>query len=181
MMFKSSSQQDGRGHMTHWIAQADSPEGTFKLVGSVFTEANYASEDPYFLFDKKRNKFFAIVKDFSHSGKLTSQFGAVGLITSADGITNWKPAENPLVSIKQFINWKGDILYVFVLNPEEGEIELPALGLSSEYAPKKIKSIRILGSNEKVKFKQDDDKLKLSVPANRVNKYTMVFEVKGAL
>ncbi|MCK5343027.1 MAG: glycoside hydrolase family 97 C-terminal domain-containing protein, partial [Candidatus Heimdallarchaeota archaeon] len=108
MMWKSNSKKDGTGHMTHWISQSDSPEGPFKLVGSVFTEADYAAEDPYFWFDNKRNKFFAIVKDFSHSGKLTPQFGALALITSDDGITNWKPAENPLVSLRQYIDTKGD-------------------------------------------------------------------------
>ncbi len=108
MMFKSSSQKNGYGHMTHWIAGSDNPAGPFKLIGPVFTDAEYSAEDPYFWFDKKRNKFYAIVKDFSHSGKLTSQFGALALITSDDGITNWKPAENPLVSLRHYVDENGD-------------------------------------------------------------------------
>jgi alpha-L-fucosidase len=70
---------------------------------------------------------------------------------------------------------------VFVLNPVKGEIELPSLGFESAYGPKKIKSIKMLGSKEEVNFKQTDDKLKLFVPANRPSKYTAVFEVHGAL
>jgi len=76
---------------------------------------------------------------------------------------------------------KGNVLYVFVLNPTEGNIELPALGLKSPYTPNKIKSIRMLGSKEKIKFKQDSQKLTLFVPDKRPNKYTSVFEVVGAL
>ena len=76
---------------------------------------------------------------------------------------------------------KGNILYIFVLNPAKGTIELPALGLSSAYKVKKISSIKMIGSNKKIKFKQDVDKLKLNVPENRPNKYTAVFMVKGAL
>ena len=80
---------------------------------------------------------------------------------------------------------KGDVLYVFVLNPAKGAIELPVLGLNSELKVKKISSISMIGSNEgsneKIKFKQDDDKLILNIPENRPNKYTVVFIVKGAL
>ena len=76
---------------------------------------------------------------------------------------------------------KGEILYIFVLNPAEGPIELSALGLKSEYAPNKISSIQMLGGDQKIEFKQDADKLILNVPAKRPNKYTTVFKVKGAL
>lgn len=75
----------------------------------------------------------------------------------------------------------GDLLYIFVLNPAEGAIDLPVLGLNSEYAPEKISSIRMLGSNEKIRFEQQSDKLILNIPGNRPNRYTTVFEVKGAL
>lgn len=75
---------------------------------------------------------------------------------------------------------KGDILYVFVLNPTEGEIVLPILGLKSKQSPKKIKSIKML-NGKKIIFKQTDEKLTFQVPANRPSKYTAVFEIKGAL
>jgi alpha-L-fucosidase len=76
---------------------------------------------------------------------------------------------------------KGDILYVFVLNPIEGNIELPALGLKSPNAPNKIKSIKMVGSKRKIEYNQDDKKLVFKVPADRPNKYITVFEVKGVL
>jgi len=76
---------------------------------------------------------------------------------------------------------KGDVLYVFVLNPSEGEIELSSLGLKSKNKTNKIKNIKMIGSNEKIKFKQTKAKLMISVPAERPNKYATVFEVKGAL
>ena len=73
------------------------------------------------------------------------------------------------------------ILYVHVLNPSEGQIELPALGLKSKNQPNKIKTIRLIGSDEQVEFRQEDDKLLLRVPANRPNPYAATFEVTGAL
>lgn len=76
---------------------------------------------------------------------------------------------------------KGDILYVFVLNPEEGEIKLPALGLNSEYCSKNISSIKMIGSKAKINYKQDSESLILEVPEKRPNKYACVFKVEGVL
>ena len=76
---------------------------------------------------------------------------------------------------------RGDVLYVFVLNPKEGDIELPALGLQSKYHPNPIRSIKMIGSNEPISFRQNDDGLTLSVPGKRPNNYAAVFEVIGAL
>ena len=76
---------------------------------------------------------------------------------------------------------KGDLLYVFVLNPTEGVIELPLLGLESKHKVKKVNSIRLIGSNDNISFEQSAHRLILNVPAKRQNKYTAVFEVKGAL
>jgi len=70
---------------------------------------------------------------------------------------------------------------VFVLNPTTGEIGLPALGLKSIYKPKQVQSIKMIGSNKEIKFNQTDDKLMISVPAERPNQYAAVFEVHGAL
>ena len=74
---------------------------------------------------------------------------------------------------------KDDVLYVIVLNPSAGEIELPSLGTNSPYQPKTIQSIRLIGSDEEIKFSQGPDKLMLNVPVERPSPYAAVFEVKG--
>jgi len=74
-----------------------------------------------------------------------------------------------------------NVLYVFVLNPSEGMIKIPALGLDSKYDVNKITSVRLIGSQEKIDFKQTGDNFLLNVPAKRYYKYTAVFEVIGAL
>ncbi len=76
---------------------------------------------------------------------------------------------------------RGDALYVFVLNPEEGEIQLPTLGFNSGYNPNKIKSLKLIGSDEKIQFDQTSDYLMLNIPAQRPNTYALVFELKGVL
>ena len=76
---------------------------------------------------------------------------------------------------------KDDVLYLHVLNPSKGKIELPALGLNSKYKPKPIQSIRLIGSDAAIQFEQTDDQLILSVPADRPSAYAATFAIKGAL
>jgi alpha-L-fucosidase len=76
---------------------------------------------------------------------------------------------------------KGNLLYVFVMNPSQGTIELPSLGLKSEYDPGKIKSVSLIGSNSKIEFIQDDAKLIINMPEQRPNNYAAVFKLVGAI
>ena len=75
----------------------------------------------------------------------------------------------------------GDVLYVIVLNPSEGIIELPALGTKSKNNPGKINSIEMIGSEAPIVFKQDKAKLVLTVPTKRPNPLATVFRIKGIL
>ncbi|MCT4587159.1 MAG: glycoside hydrolase family protein [Carboxylicivirga sp.] len=129
MMFKSYSTRSGRkGHMTHWIAKSDAPDGPFFLAGNVFEDAKYAAEDPYFWYDKNRNRYYAIIKNWSKDNVLAPQFGALALITSENGINGWEPATNRLVSLKEYITSKGkkvelnNIERPQLLFNEEGEL-----------------------------------------------------------
>jgi alpha-L-fucosidase len=75
---------------------------------------------------------------------------------------------------------KGDKLYIFVLNPAAGKIQLASLGLKSKYKPGRISAVLLIGGDA-VEFSQDDDKLTITVPEKRPSKYAAVFVVKGAI
>lgn len=98
MMYKS--RKPNVGHMTFWMAKSDKPDGPFTMASEVFTSADMACEDPCMWYDKKRKRFYAAVKNYSNSNKLVSQFGALALITSVDGL-QWKPAAHPLISLRE--------------------------------------------------------------------------------
>ena len=98
MMYKS--RKPNVGNMTFWMATSDKPDGSFKMLGEVFTSDEMACEDPCMWYDKKRKRFYAAVKYYSNSKKLVSQFGALALITSIDGI-HWQPAAHPLISLRE--------------------------------------------------------------------------------
>jgi hypothetical protein len=114
--------------MTMWMATADKPEGPFKLAGNVFSDPAYAAEDAFMWYDKKRKIFYAVLKNFSNSGKLNELFGSVALISSPDGL-KWKPAAHPMVTPRQF-SWKdGRVIELahlerpFIYINEKGEPE----------------------------------------------------------
>ncbi|AQT69259.1 Beta-xylosidase [Anaerohalosphaera lusitana] len=111
MMFKSRAKPlGGKGdHMTHWCAASGSPDGPFELVGPVLQGGDYSAEDPYFWYDKGRERYYAIVKNFSRSKVLAPQFGALALITSTTPAKNWRPAKNSLVSLKQYTKPDGSV------------------------------------------------------------------------
>ncbi len=98
MMYKS--RKPNVGNMTFWMAKSDKPDGPFTMAGEVFTSADMACEDPCMWYDKKRKRFYAAVKNFSNSNKIVSQFGALALITSVDGL-EWKPGAHPLISLRE--------------------------------------------------------------------------------
>ena len=107
MMFKARSAPTG-GFMTHWIAAADQPSGPFKLAGPALTDARYDAEDPYFWYDPQRDRYYAIVKDFSRKERVLSpQFGALALVTSEKGWGDWKPAAHKVVSLREFTDTAG--------------------------------------------------------------------------
>jgi len=73
---------------------------------------------------------------------------------------------------------KGNTLYVFVLNPVPGTIEIPSL---ASKAVKTIKTVKLLGSESKIVFQQTSDKTTLTIPANPKLAYTQVYKIEGAL
>ena len=107
MMFKTRSAPTG-GHMAHWIAVADRADGPFTLAGPALTEARYDAEDPYFWYDRERDRYYAIVKDFSRElRELSPEWGALALVTSEKGIGDWRIAKHSLVSVREYTDEHG--------------------------------------------------------------------------
>ena len=62
-------------------------------------------------------------------------------------------------------NKKGDkLLYVTVFDIPEGDVTVRSLGRKAGLADRRIKSVSLLGSEEKLTWKQDDEKLCITAP-----------------
>ena len=106
MIYKGVSQgkMPFGGKVLHGIAIADQPEGPFKkLPNRIFVKdgVQFAAEDPFIWYQNR--KYWAIVKDMS--GAFTNAGTSLALFESQDGINDWKPSKNVLVTTTK-IPWK---------------------------------------------------------------------------
>jgi len=87
------------------------------------------------------------------------------LAISAGGGMNEDRKPDLTVEDFRFVT-KGDDLYVFAQGVPRREIVLKSLGRNNTAAGKTIKSIEMLGSHGKLKFKQEDGALRVTPPDN---------------
>jgi len=75
---------------------------------------------------------------------------------------------------------KGKNLYAFVMSTPVSDIKLTSLGKNSKVSSQKIVSVSMLGSKEQLKWKQEDEALVISKPANlptwKVHGFKIVFK-----
>lgn len=106
---------------------------------------------------------------------------ALNDITKADFNFNERGVGSPPYARNEVrFTRQGDKLYIFVLNPAAGPIDLPSLGTGSQFKPGPISSIRLLGG-ETTPFRQMAAGLTVQIPERRPNSLVSVFEVSGAL
>ena len=72
---------------------------------------------------------------------------------------------------------KGKTIYTFCMERPEGDIHIRSLGLKTA-GGKKISSVKLLGSNEKIEWTQTDDEVTIRKPAGLPNFTTLVFAIK---
>jgi alpha-L-fucosidase len=73
---------------------------------------------------------------------------------------------------------KGDTLYAIVLGwPEQGTVDLKAMGSESPQAPGKISGIQLLGAPDPIKFSQASDKLEVDFPREKPCQFAYVLKI----
>lgn len=72
---------------------------------------------------------------------------------------------------------KGDTLYAFCMDKPAGDIKISSLGKKSSISNRRVKSVVLLGSDEKLKWKQQDDALLISGPSKLPDWHVMTFRL----
>jgi alpha-L-fucosidase len=72
----------------------------------------------------------------------------------------------PYVSSDIRFTARDGILYAFCMDQPSGDIRIESLGSTSELVEKKIKSVSMLGCEEKLKWRQEDNALVIKQPAD---------------
>lgn len=159
------------------------PDGTIpheqKLV--LDTIGEWVNRNSEAIYASKPWKIYGDNIGGSKAEKTMSETDLGAAKKQSDGFNERTIASMPYSHSEVRFTTKGKILYIFVLNPRAGVIDVPSLGLQSAYNSKKITSIKMLGSREAISFNQNNDRLQWMIPATAVNMHTTVFAVKGLL
>jgi alpha-L-fucosidase len=73
---------------------------------------------------------------------------------------------------------KGSKLYAFCMGKPVEDIKITSLGKGSKLADRKVKSVSLLGSNEKLKWKQEADALVISKPVKLPDWEVATFKIE---
>jgi alpha-L-fucosidase len=73
---------------------------------------------------------------------------------------------------------KGEILFVFCMKTPAGDIKINSLGKDSKICGKTVESVKILGSNEKLKWNQNADALVINKPSKLPDWQVVTFKVE---
>jgi alpha-L-fucosidase len=73
---------------------------------------------------------------------------------------------------------KGETLYAFCMNKPTADIKITSLGKSSALTDKKVKSVSMLGSGEKLNWKQEDEALIISKPVKLPEWQVVTFRIE---
>lgn len=73
---------------------------------------------------------------------------------------------------------KGETLYAFCMGVPESDVKINSLGKISSLSSKKIASVRMLGSAEKISWKQENDALVISRPSKLPEWPVITFKIE---
>jgi alpha-L-fucosidase len=76
------------------------------------------------------------------------------------GVKDVRPYENSDIRFTV----KGGTLFAFCMDSPSDDIKISSLGKNSKLADKKVKSVSMLGSDEKLKWEQEEDALVIGKP-----------------
>jgi alpha-L-fucosidase len=75
---------------------------------------------------------------------------------------------------------KNNTLYAFVMGWPEHEAVVPTLGLGGKNQVGKIRSLELLGHRGKLKFTQDEQSLRVTLPPEKPSDHAICFKIVGA-
>ena len=78
------------------------------------------------------------------------------------------------------ITTKNSTLYAFVMGWPEHEAVVPTLALGGKNQVGKIRSLELLGHRGKLKFTQDEQSLRVTLPPEKPSDHAICFKIVGA-
>jgi alpha-L-fucosidase len=120
-------------------------------------------------------KWMAVNSEAIYSTRPWKQFGE-GPEKTSEAVVDLR-TRKPLTADDIRFTTKGDKLYVFCLGWPDKDIEVRALGTASGLWPGKISNIRLLGSDEKLKWTLTPERLQIARPAHQPGEFAITLEL----
>jgi alpha-L-fucosidase len=98
-----------------------------------------------------------------------------GAALSAQGFNEGKG--KPFTAADVRFTTKGKTLYAIVLGTPQQDLQIKSLGTAAKLLGKKIRSIKLLGSDEKVQWSQTAEALSIKAPVKSPNEIAVVFKI----
>jgi alpha-L-fucosidase len=102
---------------------------------------------------------------------------SAGAKLTAQGFNEGKGKPLTAADVRFTQSKDGRTLYAIVLGWPEDGVSIRALGKSANLLDESIKKIRLLGSREKIQWKQTGEALVISQPKNEPNNFAIVFKI----
>ena len=90
------------------------------------------------------------------------------------GVKDVRPYDSSDIRFTQ----KGETLYAFCMKSPTGDVKIVSLGKLSKISDKKVKSVTLLGSQEKLSWKQEADALVISKPSKLPDWEVATFKIE---
>jgi alpha-L-fucosidase len=120
-------------------------------------------------------KWMAVNSQAIYSTRPWKQFGE-GQETTTGPVVDLR-TRKPLTAEDIRFTAKDGKLFVFCLGSPDKDIDVRALGTASGLWPAKISNIRLLGSEEKLKWTLGPERLQIARPVHQPSDFAITFEI----
>jgi alpha-L-fucosidase len=157
----------------HTLIDVVSKNGTMLLSVPQMPDGTLDSQEESILDDI--TKWMAVNSDAIYSTRPWKRFGE-GQEKTETAVVDLR-TRKPLTSSDLRFTTKNGKLYLFCLGWPEKDIEARALGTAAGLFSSKISNIRLLGSEEKVKWTMTPEHLQITRPAHQPSEFAITFEI----
>jgi alpha-L-fucosidase len=157
----------------HTLIDVVSKNGTMLLSVPQMPDGTLDSEEESILDDI--TKWMAVNSEAIYSTRPWKQFGE-GQETTTREVVDLRTRKALTADDIRFTTKNGK-MYVFCLGLPEKNIEVRALGTAAGLWTEKISHIRLLGSEEKLRWQMGADALEITRPTHQPSNFAITFEI----
>jgi alpha-L-fucosidase len=161
----------------HWLVDVVSKNGTFVLNIPGKPDGTIDSKEKAVLIELAA--WFAVNGEAVYATRPWKTFGEGDLLKAQGAFIGEKVATRLGPGAVRFTqNKTGNVVYAIFFGWQPKEFVVRSLGLVADTKPGKILNVELLGSHEKLKWKQTNQSLAITSPVHQPSEYAHAFRVR---